>query len=68
MPVFLCLAIYPGLPLSLHPCLYPEKNTELWDTRIKRADIKRRPLADIVLTVTAATFRLTGEPETEVRP
>ncbi len=51
-PVFLCLSIYPCLPLSvvsLYPCLYPEKNTELWDTRMKRADIKRRPLADTTL-------------------
>lgn len=48
----MCLAIYLCIPLfvvSLYPCLHPEKNTELWDTRMKRADIKRRPLADTTL-------------------
>ena len=38
----MCLTIYPCLSLSvvsLYPHLYPEKNTELWDTRMKRADI-----------------------------
>ncbi len=37
---------------SLYPCLYREKNTEPWDTRMKRADVKHRPLANTTLADT----------------
>ena len=51
------------VPASLYPHLYPEKNTELWDTRMKRAaPLEQKRSAKAAIDIAKArSFRATAD-------